>query len=96
LAILNSSVAQFIYQREFNSIKVLRSHIEKIPIPLVDYATQNKIIHVTDKLISGLEPTEAQMVYEELDMMISELFMLNSHETKIIKKATNEVNKYLA
>jgi hypothetical protein len=96
LAILNSSVAQFIYQREFNSVKVLRSHIEKIPIPLVDYATQTRIIHVTDKLISGLEPTEAQMVYEELDMMISELFMLNSHEIKIIKKATNEVNKYLA
>ena len=36
LAILNSRIAQFIYKREFHSVKVLRSHIENIPIPLVD------------------------------------------------------------
>ena len=61
LAILNSRVAQFIFKREFNSVKVLRSHIESIPIPLVDEGTQDEIVRLTEKLIAGAtESTEAQ------------------------------------
>jgi hypothetical protein len=96
LAILNSRIAQFIYKREFNSVKVLRSHIENIPIPLADEATQNKIIEVTDKLIAGLELKEAEAVYDELDSLISEVFNLNLSETDIIKKAVDGENKFLA
>ena len=35
LAILNSSVASYFVTKKFNSIKLLRSHIEQIPIPIV-------------------------------------------------------------
>ncbi len=96
LAILNSRVAQFIYKREFNSVKVLRSHIENIPIPLVDEAKQDEIIAVTDRLISGLEPGVAETVYDELDMMISEIFNLNHTEIEIIKNAVDGENKFLS
>jgi hypothetical protein len=96
LAILNSRIAQFIYKCEFNSVKVLRSHIESIPIPLADEATQNKIIEVTDKLIAGLELKEAETYYDELDSLISEVFHLNLSETEIIKKAVDGENKFLA
>lgn len=96
LAILNSRIAQFIYKREFNSVKVLRTHIENIPIPLVDETTQNKIITVTDKLIAGLELKEAEKVYDELDTLIAEVFNLNSSEIEIIKKAVDGENKFLA
>lgn len=96
LAILNSRVAQFIYKREFNSTKVLRSHIESIPIPVVDDTTQNKIIAVADELISGLGLHEAQKKYEELDLLISEVFHLTSDDIKIIKNAIDDANKFLA
>ena len=96
LAILNSRIAQFIYKREFNSVKVLRSHIENIPIPVVDEATQDSIITVTDKLIAGLELKEAESVYDELDTLIAEVFNLNSSEIEIIKKAVDGENKFLA
>jgi type I restriction-modification system DNA methylase subunit len=96
LAILNSRISQFIYKREFNSVKVLRSHIESIPIPLVGEATQNRIIGFTDKLIAGLEIKEAEAVYDELDTLISEIFKLNSSEIEIIKKAVDGENKFLA
>lgn len=96
MAILNSRIAQFIYKREFNSVKVLRSHIENIPIPLVDDTTQNRIIELTDKLISGLDLKEAETAYDELDTLISEIFKLTPPEIEIIKKAVDGENKFLA
>lgn len=96
LAILNSRIAQFIYKREFNSVKVLRSHIENIPIPIVNEKTQDQIITITDKLISGLEIHEAEKVYNILDMLISRIFNLNPEEIEIIRKAVDGENKFLA
>ena len=96
LAIHNSRIAQFIYKREFHSVKVLRSHIENIPIPLVDDSTQDQIIKVTDKLISGLPLQEAEQIYNELDLLISNIFDLNETEIEIIKNAVDGDNKFLA
>lgn len=95
LAILNSRIAQFIYKWEFNSVKVLRSHIENIPIPVVDEATQDKIIKITDKLIGGLDAPEAMVTYDELDNLIFEIFELTSDEIEIIKTAVDSENKFL-
>lgn len=53
LGILNSNVAQFYYHKKFNSLKVLRSHIEQIPIPLVDFNRQKPIIDMVDKILSN-------------------------------------------
>ncbi len=96
LAILNSRIAQFIYKREFNSVKVLRSHIESIPIPTVDETTQNKIIDITEKLILGSTITETENNYNELDKLIAEVFNLTSTEYKIVQNAVDGENKFLA
>ena len=96
LAILNSRIAQFIYKKEFNSVKVLRSHIESIPIPSVSEAIQDKIIEITDILISGLDIKEAETVYDKLDRLVAEVFNLNDSEIEIIKKAVDGENKFLA
>ena len=96
LAILNSRIAQFIYKREYNSVKVLRSHIESIPIPLVDDATQNQIITLTDKLILGLNNVEAELVYEQLDNLILGIYKLTPLEVEIIKNAVDGENKFLS
>ncbi len=96
LAILNSRIAQFIYKKDFNSVKVLRSHIENIPIPATDDSTQDEIITLTEKLISGLEISEAEKLYDELDILIAKLFNLESNEFDLIKKAVDGENKFLA
>lgn len=96
LAILNSRVAQFIYKKEFNSVKVLRSHIESIPIPRADKDTQEKIIGITDLLISGCEIEKATELYEKLDSMIFALFNLSEEEQLTIKSAVDGENKFLA
>jgi len=95
MAILNSSVAQFIYKKNFNSVKVLRSHIENIPIPIVDDCTQNNIIEITDNLIKGLDIEKAQIAYNILDQLIFDIFKLNKQEQEIIKDAVFSENKFL-
>lgn len=84
LAILNSSVAQFIYKMDFNSVKVLKSHIESIPIPIVDKEHQNNIIHLTNALINGLPLDDAQKIYSQLDQLIFDLFGLTPAEQRLI------------
>lgn len=89
LAILNSSVAQFVFLKEFNSIKVLKSHIESIPIPLADKTLQDRLIHSAESLIDGLSSDAAMTIYEELDREIFDIFGLSHKEQIIIKNAVN-------
>lgn len=87
LAVLNSRVAQFIYKKEFHSVKVLRSHLERIPIPVADAPTQDKIISVTDQLIAGLSGDQFYAKYDELDSLICDLFQLTDAERQIMEQA---------
>ena len=96
LAVLNSRIAQFIFKKEFNSVKILRAHIESIPIPLVDQNTQDEVIKLANKLIDNVELKEAQKLYEEIDILISNIFCLDATDMTIIKKAVDDENKFLA
>ena len=95
LAILNSRIAQFIYKKEFNSVKVLRSHIENIPIPAADTKTQDEMISIVDHLIQGQDRACATELYDKLDTMIFELFHLSAKEQQTIKDAVDSDNKFL-
>lgn len=95
LSILNSRMAQFIYRKEFNSVKVLRSHIENIPIPIIDNDIQQQLISIVDLLIKGQSLEDAEKLYNEIDLIICELFNLSSDEQKIIKSSVDAENKFL-
>lgn len=87
LAVLNSSVTRFIYRKTFHSVKVLRSHIESLPIPQTPEVQQRRIIEAADPLILGTaDDPEAQ--YRKLDEMIFELFHLTEEEQTLIENAT--------
>ena len=96
LAILNSRIAQLIYKKQFNSVKVLRSHIESIPIPVVPTNIQTEIIKCTEPLIAGCELDKAEKYYDILDAKISKIYGLTNTEVEIIKAAVDNENKFLA
>lgn len=83
MAVLNSRVAQFIFEKKYNSIKVLRSHIEDIPIPTCDREKQSEIVKIVDKILISDHNLE---LYEILEKKIYELYDLNIEEYDIIKK----------
>ncbi|MDT3844068.1 MAG: N-6 DNA methylase [Bacillota bacterium] len=95
LAILNSRLAQYIFKKQFNSVKVLRSHIESIPIAIVDKDMQNKVIGITEKLIAGCELKEAEKLYDELDDVIFDIYHFDNQERDIVKAAVDGQNKFL-
>lgn len=79
-ALFNSSAYQFIFQKKFSSIKVLRSHIEQMPLPLWDKKVFSKIGDFADKVIKD------KGSFEELDNYILDNFCLLPEEKNYIKE----------
>ncbi len=93
LAVLNSSVAAFFCQQSFNSVKVLRSHLEAIPIPAVADKVQQEITDMVDRI---MEPgAKAGMLYEELDDCIMKLYGLSAKNRDIIRGTFKGKNRFL-
>ena len=78
-ALFNSSLYQFIFQKRFFSIKVLRSHIEDLPIPLWNRQTFSQIIKLVDKVLRN------QDKFQELNDLIINKFSLTEKEKTHIK-----------
>ena len=79
-ALFNSSLYQFIFQKKFSSIKVLRNHIEQMPLPLWDRKTFSEIIKLVDEIIDKGDK------FEELDNFIMKKYSLSSQEINYIKE----------
>ena len=93
LAILNSRVAQFIFNKRFQSVKVLRSHIEEIPIPIISKDNQARIVSLVDELISSEDSYTIDRIYENIDHEIQQLFHLNDEEySRIVSSLVGENN----
>ena len=85
LAILNSSVAAYFISKKFNSVKLLRSHIEQMPIPVVPMDVQVSIIKKVDRIMNSSENISG--LYEDLDSDIMELYGLPTKHRDVIKNA---------
>jgi len=79
-ALFNSTLYQFIFQKKFSSIKVLRSHIEQMPLPLWNKKTFSEIIRMVDGIVKNKGD------FKELDNYIMEKFNLSSKEKNYIKE----------
>ena len=81
LAILNSRIIQFYFRGKYNSIKVLRSHIESFPIPYIGRDKQRIFITYVDKI---LDRGYSDIIYNQIDEHVAELFGLNREEYSLI------------
>ena len=90
MAILNSSVAQFIFQKQFNSIKVLRSHIESIPIPVCGNNLQQQIIEYVDKVCETEDDKDYKKLCHQIDLFVAKLYNLSMDDYRLITTVLNE------
>lgn len=93
LAILNSSVAAYFISKKFNSVKLLRSHIEQMPIPVVPMDVQVSIIKKVDRIMNSSENISG--LYEDLDSDIMELYGLHTKHSDVIKNALRGKSLFL-
>lgn len=84
LAVLNSKTAQFVFQKKFRSVKVLRSHIEQIPIPPASQEQQEELEYLVKELEHSLDENQRKALYEQIDKKIAILSGLTEEEYKII------------
>lgn len=95
MTILNSRTAQFIFQKKFNSLKILRAHIESIPIPCASGEIQMELEKRADALSRTTDMTESRRLFSEIDEIIARLFHLNEREYRLILAETDEANQFL-
>lgn len=84
LAILNSSVAAFYISKKYNSIKMLKSYIEKLPIPKATELQQREIIDLVNKIMNSHDEETIDKIYKNIDELVFNLYDLNFSQKQII------------
>lgn len=69
IALFNSELYQTIFQKKFHSIKVLKSHIQELPLPILE---ANDICHI-EKMVDTMIFTKNISQKGELDACIFNL-----------------------
>ncbi len=80
-ALFNSRLYQWLFEKQFFSVKILRAQLEALPLPLWDKAVFRKIEVLANKIES--EPLEKKY-QETLDKLIMEGFGLSEEERKYL------------
>jgi tRNA1(Val) A37 N6-methylase TrmN6 len=96
LALFNSTLYQFIFEKKTRAIKLLRADLEKLPLPLWDQEVFSHISHQVDSLLDlKVSNEKRQNIYSELDDYIMKRFDLNQKEISYIKENSNISKKLL-
>jgi methylase of polypeptide subunit release factors len=85
LAILQSEAIRFIFKAKFNSIKILRKHIEAMPIFKFDTNLNIKIEKLADELIQSNQAISEDVI-SKIDTLIYKEIGLNDKDIEVIKK----------
>jgi predicted RNA methylase len=84
MAILNSRIAHFYFKKKFKSVKVLRNHIESIPIPKIGIDVHDNIVLLVDRLLDAKSNEEITRLYNLIDKVIIQIFGLTSLDEEVI------------
>lgn len=95
LAVLNSRTIQYYFRKMFNSVKVLRSHIEQLPIPHINEEQQRELLPYIETLITAHDSEIIMETYNQLDIQIARLFQLDDMEYQVVKESTEGENLFL-
>lgn len=93
MAVLNSRAAAYYLYKKYNSVKLLKSHIESLPIPMVGAEKQNDIIKKVDRIMNSTK--DIGVLYEDLDSDIMELYGLNAKQSNIIRTSLKGKSLFL-
>ena len=81
-ATLNSSIYQFIFNKKHNSIKVLRHHLEELPLPVFNIDQSSRMTAIVDTLFEHKDPKRLH----EVEQVLFEYFGFTEEEITVIRK----------
>lgn len=83
-ALFNSSLYHFICGKRFNSIKVLRSHLEELPLPHFTNREHSQFITLVKKIESSKKQNEIEALKENVNDLIFDYFHISDSDRKYI------------
>ncbi|MDR1893442.1 MAG: N-6 DNA methylase [Spirochaetales bacterium] len=87
-ALFNSDIYTFIFQKKFNSKKILKSHLQNLPLPLLDNDTHRFIYALYKKTLAGNKDGLVQF-QNKIDQIICHAFSINAKQYNYIKAETS-------
>ncbi|MBN2658325.1 MAG: N-6 DNA methylase [Spirochaetales bacterium] len=84
VALFNSSLYRFILKKKFNSIKVLRSHLEYLPLPHLSEAERTPLKELALEAESGKKLSESLL--EAIDVKVFDLYNIKHSDRTYIRK----------
>jgi predicted RNA methylase len=78
LAFLNSKLMQFTYQKSFNQLKVIKSNLCKLPLPIITREFDKLLTRLVDDTIDGRDKSQ------EIDDELYKFYKLTDNEIAII------------
>jgi type I restriction-modification system DNA methylase subunit/transcriptional regulator with XRE-family HTH domain len=82
VALFNSTLYQYLFKCMFNSVKVLRDHLENLPLPTWKRETLLRLEGLVDEIIK----TKDSNIREQIDSVIYREFDLDKDQISYIKK----------
>ena len=82
VCLFNSSVYAYLYKKKFDSVKILRSQLEKMPLPLFTEEKHQVLINIYKEI---LEKREVNLGLKKIDAFLAEYFELSSSEMEYIQ-----------
>jgi predicted RNA methylase len=88
LSVLNSSVLQYYYEKNFFTVKVLRGNLEKLPIRMIGRENQKKLARLAGQILQS-EEGRCALERENIEDIIF-------HEYGIRDRQAHHITEYLA
>lgn len=89
LAILQSSVSQFIFEAKFNSVKVLKKHLQELPIFLLEKSDCEKIEMLVDQILMDENDVSEEnlkainaIIYDFIGLSYDEILAIENTHSK--------------
>ncbi|MCL2346708.1 MAG: N-6 DNA methylase [Planctomycetaceae bacterium] len=79
-AVLNSDLMRFVYRKKFNALKVLRGHLEALPIPDFRPSEKQAILLLVEAFIE----TKNSHILDEINARVYQYFGICYNETRYI------------
>lgn len=83
VCLFNSNIYSFIYRKKFHSTKVLKSHLQSMPLPVFSKEDHSQFMQFHTKICSG------NMKQEDIDLHICKYFGLTTEDYRYIKESIN-------
>jgi len=80
MGLFNSDIYQFIFQKKFSSVKVLRSHIEELPLPGLSAGEKSRLAEAVRIAESGGDMSP-------LNSVVCSIYDITNQEADYIKKS---------